>query len=82
MLAPTDGVTLEDMHTDTRLVWFDGGWHETAIYDRLPLSVGVTVSGPAILEQPDCTIFIEPGLKGKVDRFGNLIITEKKRQDK
>ena len=82
LLAPTDGVTLEDMHTDTRLVWFDGGWHETAIYDRLPLSVGVTVSGPAILEQPDCTIFIEPGLKGKVDRFGNLIITEKKRQDK
>ena len=82
LLAPTDGVTLEDMHTDIRLVWFDGGWHETAIYDRLPLSVGVTVSGPAILEQPDCTIFIEPGLKGKVDRFGNLIITEKKRQDK
>lgn len=82
LLAPTDGVTLEDMHTDTRLVWFDGGWHETAIYDRLPLSVGVTVSGPAILEQPDSTIFIEPGLKGKVDRFGNLIITEKKRQDK
>ena len=78
LLAPTDGVTLEDMHTDTRLVWFDGGWHETAIYDRLPLSVGVTVSGPAILEQPDSTIFIEPGLKGKVDRFGNLIITEKK----
>ena len=82
LLAPTDGVTLEDMHTDTRLVWFDGGWHETAIYDRLPLSVGVTVSGPAILEQPDSTIFIEPGLKGKVDRFGNLIINEKNIHDK
>jgi N-methylhydantoinase A len=76
LLAPADGVTLEDMRTDTRQVWFDGAWLETAIYDRLPLSIGVTVPGPAILEQPDSTIFIEPGLRGKVDRFGNLLITK------
>ena len=75
LLAPADGVTLEDMRTDTRQVWFDGAWLETAIYDRLPLSIGVTVPGPAILEQPDSTIFIEPGLRGKVDCFGNLLIT-------
>jgi len=77
LLAPADGVSLEDVRTDTRQVWFDDAWHETAIYDRLPLSVGETVTGPAILEQPDTTIFIEPGLKGDVDRFGNLIITRK-----
>ena len=76
LLAPADGVTLEDMRTDTRQVWFDGAWLETAIYDRLPLSIGVTVPGPAILEQPDSTIFIEPGLRGKVDCFGNLLITK------
>ena len=76
LLAPADGVTLEDMRTDTRQVWFDGAWLKTAIYDRLPLSIGVTVPGPAILEQPDSTIFIEPGLRGKVDRFGNLLITK------
>ena len=76
LLAPADGVTLEDMRTDTRQVWFDGAWLETAIYDRFPLSIGVTVPGPAILEQPDSTIFIEPGLRGKVDRFGNLLITK------
>jgi N-methylhydantoinase A len=64
------------MRTDTRQVWFDGAWLETAIYDRLPLSIGVTFPGPAILEQPDSTIFIEPGLRGKVDRFGNLLITK------
>ena len=75
LLAPADGVTLEEMRTDTRQVWFDGAWLETAIYDRLPLSIGVTVPGPAILEQPDSTIFIEPGLRGKVDCFGNLLIT-------
>ena len=27
-----------------------------------------------MLEQPDSTILIEPGLAGRVDRFGNLIL--------
>jgi N-methylhydantoinase A len=31
--------------------------------------------GPAILEQPDTTILIEPGHAGAVDRFGNVLIT-------
>ena len=77
LLAPANGVLLEQAHVDTRPVWFDDAWHETPIYDRLPISVGVTVCGPAILEQPDATIFIEADLKGDVDRFGNLIITRK-----
>ena len=77
LLAPANGVLLEQAHVDTRPVWFDDAWHETPIYDRLPISVGVTVCGPAILEQPDTTIFIEADLKGDVDRFGNLIITRK-----
>lgn len=79
LLAPADGVTLEEARTGTRQVWIDGAFHETAIYDRLPLSVGVEVPGPAILEQPDTTIFIEPDLTGTVDRFGNLIITRKEK---
>jgi len=77
LLAPANGVLLEQAHVDTRPVWFDDAWHETPIYDRLPISVGVTVCGPAILEQPDTTIFIEADLKGDVDRFGNLIIARK-----
>jgi len=32
------------------------------------------IDGPAILEQPDTTVLIEPGLQGRVDRFGNTII--------
>lgn len=78
LLAPSDGVALEDARTATRQVWINGEYHDTPIYDRLPLSVGVQIPGPAILEQPDTTIFIEPELTGEVDRFGNLIITRKK----
>ena len=33
-----------------------------------------SIEAPAILEQPDATIFIDPGLRGRVDRLGNLIV--------
>jgi N-methylhydantoinase A len=33
--------------------------------------------GPALLEQADTTIFVDPGLIGEVDEFGNLIILPK-----
>jgi N-methylhydantoinase A len=39
------------------------------------LPVDAKILGPALLEQPDTTIFIEPGLVGTVDNYGNLIIT-------
>ena len=39
--------------------------------------VGARVEGPALLEQPDTTIFIEPDLAGQVDGFGNLVIARK-----
>ena len=52
-----------------------GAWVEAAIYDRLSLPVGAAIPGPAVLEQPDTTILIEPGLIGRVDAYGNLILT-------
>ncbi|MDJ0821638.1 MAG: hydantoinase/oxoprolinase family protein [Paracoccaceae bacterium] len=58
----------------TRPVHFGDAWHDTAVYDRLILPVGTVIHGPAILEQPDTTVLIEPGLTGRVDRFGNTII--------
>lgn len=52
-----------------------GEWLEAAVYDRLALPVGCVIRGPAVLEQPDTTILIEPGLKGRVDPFGNIILS-------
>ena len=77
LLAPAAGVDLAQARRGTRQVWFDGGFHETGVYERLPLSVGQVVPGPALLEQPDATIFIEPDLTGRVDHFGNLILARK-----
>ena len=49
-------------------------WRETAIWSRLDLPVGALVEGPAVLEQPDATIVVDPGLRARVDALGNVII--------
>jgi N-methylhydantoinase A len=58
----------------SRQVWFDGGWCETAIHRREALLPGARFSGPAIVEQLDATVLIEPGQPVEVDSLGNLII--------
>ncbi len=77
ILAPSGNAEDTPGPTGSRQVWSDGAWHEAAVYERLGLPVGTQVPGPALLEQPDTTIFIDPDLEGEVDRFGNLIITRK-----
>jgi N-methylhydantoinase A len=72
-LAPAADATIAAARRPDRLVWF-GGWTDSAIYERLALPVGAVIAGPAVLEQPDATTLIEPGLQGRVDRFGNLIL--------
>jgi len=74
VFAPGPSASLEKARMGSRPVWFDGGWRDTAVWARLDLPVDATVSGPAILEQPDATTVIEPGLAGRIDRLGNLIV--------
>jgi N-methylhydantoinase A len=73
-LAPGPDASLETAARGARQVWFDGAWHEARIFARLDLPVGAEIPGPAILEQPDATVVVDPGLVARVDRFGNLII--------
>ena len=69
-----DGAGTNDPRTGARPVRFDGEWHETAVYDRAALTPGATIEGPAIIEQLDTTIPVEPGVVAEVDGFGNLLI--------
>jgi N-methylhydantoinase A len=73
-LAPQQTGTAKDALTGRRQVWFDGAWHDTAIYARLDLPVGAEIAGPAILEQPDATTLVDPDLKARVDALGNIIM--------
>ena len=77
ILGPSGDYTIEEAKIDSREVWFEGKWWQTDVYSRLNLPKEQVVSGPALLEQPDTTIFIDPDLEGKVDQFGNLIISRK-----
>jgi len=74
VFAPDPAATLDGARRGTRAVWFDCGTRETEIFARLDLPAGARIAGPAILEQPDATVVIEPGMQGRVDQLGNLIV--------
>jgi N-methylhydantoinase A/oxoprolinase/acetone carboxylase beta subunit len=66
------GVGQQDRQTDLQ---------EQAYLRNEPLNTlsavrtGAQVQGPAILEQADTTVWLEPGFDAKVDAMGNLLVT-------
>jgi N-methylhydantoinase A len=72
--ASLRAASVEEAADGERQVWFDGKWHATNIYARDRLPIGGKFNGPAIVEQMDTTIVIEPGNIVEVDRDGNLLI--------
>jgi N-methylhydantoinase A len=56
-----------------RPVWF-GGWQETPVYRREHLPLRIDLQGPAIIEQMDTTLVVEPGCQVTSDADGNLIV--------
>jgi N-methylhydantoinase A len=73
--APASGVSEVPRPRDARQVRFDDRWFDTRIFDRASLGSGATVNGPAIVEQPDTTVVIDPGATAAVDSLGNLVIS-------
>ena len=61
---------------ETRPVYFaeTGGRVECPIYDRYQLGSGDEVEGPAIIEEVDSTVVVQPGYRADVDEFGNLFL--------
>jgi N-methylhydantoinase A len=72
-LAPSGG-SIAQARQGTRPVFADGFWQDAAVYARRELPVGATIAGPAILEQQDTTILVEPDLKARVDGLGNIVL--------
>ena len=73
LLAPKgEGVTTP---IGTQAVYINGQWVNALRFDRMALPVGHRVAGPAILEQIDTTVWLEPGYQAVVDAFGNLILS-------
>ena len=55
-------------------VYHAGQWWDAQRYARLDLPVSSHVAGPAILEQADTTVWLEPGFTARVDTLGNLLV--------
>lgn len=72
MSAAEASATLEPV--ETRGVTFDGKVYQTPVYwrDNLPLSA--VIEGPALVEQMDSTVLIDPGTTARRDAIGNLIL--------
>ncbi len=56
-------------------VYVEGRDQKGALYDRQKLKSGNVVKGPAVVLQMDTTTLILPGHIGRVDDFGNILIT-------
>jgi N-methylhydantoinase A len=65
---------LADAQTGSRSVWFDR-FVETPVYWRDHLPLDAVIQGPAIIEQMDTIILIEPEDQAVQDRDGNIIIS-------
>ena len=60
-----------------RPVHFGKAWHDTPVYAREVFAPGMTLDGPAVIEQSDTTTVIEPDMALTVDANGNLLVKVK-----
>ena len=57
-------------------IYAEGKWHNAQIIDRLRLPEGSLIHGPALLVQGDATIYVDPKITARTDKFGNIIMNE------
>ena len=67
--------SLEMAQNGARPVWFNGDWQNTKIFNREALPLSAEIKGPAILEQMDTMVLIEPGDEAISDKNGNILIS-------
>jgi N-methylhydantoinase A len=72
-----EGADWTGAHKETRRAYFKdaGGQVQLPIYERSLAPVEVPVGGPAVIEQYDSTLVVEPGWTAKADSVGQIIIT-------
>ncbi len=68
------GERLDAAPAGRRRTYFDGRWHDAALYRRDMLPVGARIEGPAVVEQPDATTWLDPRASAVTDEFGNLVV--------
>ena len=57
-----------------RKVWMADVWTEAPIYERVALSAGAAIAGPAIVVEANATTVVEPAWRAEVDSRGYLVL--------
>jgi len=74
-LRPDRKLSWKEAERPPRAVHFPkAGWLKTRVLKREALSVGLTLSGPAVIEGRESTALLPPGTQAAVDEIGNLIV--------
>jgi N-methylhydantoinase A len=62
---------------ETRRVFLPGEreWAEIPIIDEQHFPVGITIEGPAIIDENDTTIYVPPGTTAERDEYQNYVLT-------
>lgn len=66
--------TVAECVVSQQQIYAEGAWYDGQIIDRLRLPEGAEVNGPALLVQPDATIYVDPFVSAVVDNYGNIIM--------
>jgi len=56
------------------MVYFDGEWQESMVYDGHALEASAKIAGPSIVEYEHACAVLPPNATAAVDQYGNLII--------
>ena len=63
-----------------RPVFASGKWHQARVVMRHQLAPGDSLTGPALVEEPDSTTYVPPDFALDVDGSGCLVLTEQRPQ--
>lgn len=75
-IAAADGGPVRDALIEHRPICLDigVGYVDTPAYDYTRLRAGHVIDGPAVIQVPTTTVVVPQGMRGTIDRLGNLSI--------
>jgi len=57
----------EAAHKGERAIYWEGDWHDAAIWDMDHIQAGNVIEGPAVTEAPATTMLVPPGFEASLD---------------
>jgi len=70
--------SVDDAKIHDTQFYYEGKWHDAALFERNKIGVNSTIPGPSIIQEMDSTTVILPGHSATVDKIGNLLINPNK----